>query len=127
MEKLKSCAVCFKYSVPTYVSHFYCFFSSPIIPLAVLTCSDDSSPTSSSATSSPTQIRLIVNDGVMSLTGIEGCPEQKDGMCPVETFIASQKKLLEATDWDWTCHGNWSVPEGDAWRTLTGDPPAKDE
>ncbi|KAG8816435.1 hypothetical protein FRC17_000336 [Serendipita sp. 399] len=74
-----------------------------------------------------TQIRIVLNDGVVALTGVEGCPYQKDSMCPVSTFIASQKKLLEGSDWDWTCHGNWTVPEGDAWRTLTGDPPARPE
>lgn len=73
-----------------------------------------------------TQVRIILNDGVVALTGIEGCPEQKDGMCPQETFIKSQKKLVEGSDWEWACHGNWSVPEGDRWRTMTGDPPSKD-
>ncbi|KAG8816269.1 hypothetical protein FRC17_000379 [Serendipita sp. 399] len=72
-----------------------------------------------------TQIRIILNDGVVALTGVEGCPHQKDGMCPLSTFIETQTKLVEGSDWDWTCHGNWTVPEGDAWRTLTGDPPAR--
>lgn len=90
----------------------------------VLTCSDPTSTTSASA--SPTQIRIILNDGVVDLTGIEGCPQQKDGLCPLDTFIASQKKLLEKSDWDWTCHGNWTVPEGDAWQTITGDPPSRE-
>jgi hypothetical protein len=85
----------------------------------VLECSDPA------LASSGTQIRVILNDGVVAMTGVEGCPEQKDGMCPLDTFITAQKKLVETSDWDWTCHGNWTVPEGDAWHTTTGDPPAK--
>ncbi|KAG6829017.1 hypothetical protein H0H92_005924 [Tricholoma furcatifolium] len=38
------------------------------------------------------QIRIIVNDGVAPLTGIEGCPKQHDGMCPVDVFVKAQKK-----------------------------------
>ncbi|PVG01496.1 phosphoglycerate mutase-like protein [Serendipita vermifera] len=89
------------------------------VQFQLLECSDPS------LASSSTQIRIILNDGVVSMTGVEGCPEQKDGMCPLDTFIAAQKKLVEGSDWDWTCHGNWTVPEGDAWHTTTGDPPAR--
>ncbi|KAJ6613339.1 histidine phosphatase superfamily [Mycena sp. CBHHK59/15] len=67
------------------------------------------------------QIRIIVNDGVVPLTGIAGCPEQKDGMCPVDTFVASQKKIISETDWTYDCHGDWTIPDG--WSTTTGDPP----
>lgn len=80
------------------------------------------------AFSSSQRIRVILNDGVVSLTGIEGCPTQKDGLCAVDTFVSAQKKLVsaqkklvEGADWGWTCHGNWTVSEGDAWRTTTGD------
>jgi len=67
------------------------------------------------------QIRIIVNDGVVPLTGIEGCPKQKDGMCPVDTFVAAQKKIIGATDWVYDCHGDWTIPDG--WETTTGEPP----
>ncbi|KAF9002167.1 histidine phosphatase superfamily [Cyathus striatus] len=69
------------------------------------------------------QIRVIINDGVTPLTGIRGCPKQKDGMCPVDTFVAAQKEIIGKTDWVYGCYGNWTVPEGDAWTTVTGDPP----
>ncbi|KAF8214171.1 phosphoglycerate mutase-like protein [Mycena galopus ATCC 62051] len=69
------------------------------------------------------QIRIIVNDGVVPLTGVEGCEAQKDGMCAVDTFVAAQKKIIGATDWEWACHGEWDIPEG--WETTTGEPPAK--
>ncbi|KAF9265875.1 phosphoglycerate mutase-like protein [Marasmius fiardii PR-910] len=72
------------------------------------------------------QIRVIINDGVAPLSGIEGCPSNNDGMCPVETFARAQKKLLDMVDWDWACHGEWEVAEGPKWETITGDPPAKD-
>ncbi|KAJ7265461.1 histidine phosphatase superfamily [Mycena haematopus] len=56
------------------------------------------------------QIRIIVNDGVVPLTGIEGCGAQKDGC----------RKIIGATDWEWACHGEWDIPEG--WETTTGEP-----
>ncbi|KAJ8699287.1 hypothetical protein PTI98_002418 [Pleurotus ostreatus] len=69
------------------------------------------------------QIRIIVNDGVVPLTGIKGCPEQRDGMCPVEAFITAQKEIIRQTDWNYDCHGDWTVPVGTDWNTTTGDPP----
>ncbi|KAG6909600.1 hypothetical protein DXG01_016639 [Tephrocybe rancida] len=71
------------------------------------------------------QIRIIINDGVAPLTGIGGCPEQRDGMCPVDTFVKAQTKLLAETDWDWGCNGDWTVPEGPKWNTTTGSPPER--
>ncbi|KAF7335328.1 AB hydrolase-1 domain-containing protein [Mycena sanguinolenta] len=69
------------------------------------------------------QIRIIVNDGVVPLTGIEGCEKQKDGMCAVDTFVEAQKKIIGSTDWEWACYGDWDIPEG--WETTTGEPPAR--
>ncbi|KAG2001830.1 hypothetical protein CC2G_004959 [Coprinopsis cinerea AmutBmut pab1-1] len=77
-----------------------------------------------SCTSTPgEQIRVIINDGVAPLHGIRGCPEQKDGMCPVEAFVEAQKEIIKDTDWQWGCHGDWEVPEGTEWETVTGQPP----
>jgi hypothetical protein len=69
------------------------------------------------------QIRIIINDGVAPLTGIKGCPKQKDGMCPIAAFVEAQKEIIRNTDWNWDCHGNWSVPAGTEWNTTTGEPP----
>ncbi|KLO12534.1 phosphoglycerate mutase-like protein [Schizopora paradoxa] len=82
-----------------------------------------------SCTSEPgPQIRVIINDGVATLTGIEGCPspkEQKDGMCSLDTFIRAQSRIVHNTDWEWGCFGNWTVPAGKEWETVTGDYPPK--
>jgi hypothetical protein len=69
------------------------------------------------------QIRVIINDGVVPLTGIKGCPKQRDGMCPVATFVEAQKEIIRATDWTHACHGDWTVPPGTEWNTTTGDSP----
>lgn len=69
------------------------------------------------------QIRVIINDGVAPLTGIRGCPEQKDGMCSVETFVKAQQETIEEVDWEWECMGDWSVPDGTEWETTIGAPP----
>ena len=81
--------------------------------LLVLECSSVPGP----------QIRIIINDGVVPLTGIKGCPEQRDGMCPVDRFVAAQKEIIGKTDWVYDCHGDWELPEGPAWNTTTGDSP----
>ncbi|EPQ50321.1 phytase [Gloeophyllum trabeum ATCC 11539] len=73
------------------------------------------------------QIRVIINDGVVPLTGIRGCPADKDGMCPVDAFVAAQKEIIGQTDWEWGCHGTWEVPAGPAWNTTTGEPPRRGE
>ncbi|KIO21315.1 hypothetical protein M407DRAFT_218939 [Tulasnella calospora MUT 4182] len=73
------------------------------------------------------QIRIIINDGVTPLTGIEGCPQNKHGLCPVDTFVRSQKKIIAETDWEWGCCGDWDVLPGTGWNTTTGDVPSRDE
>src|SRR5216683_2792026 len=67
------------------------------------------------------QIRVIINDAVAPLTGIEGCPDDAHGMCPIPAFVAAQKKIIANTDWDWACNGDWEVPAGHDWNTTTGD------
>jgi hypothetical protein len=71
------------------------------------------------------QIRIIINDAVAPLTGIEGCPKDVDGMCPVSAFVAAQKKIIANTDWDWACNGDWKIPAGHDWNTTTGDVPSR--
>ncbi|KAH9847991.1 phosphoglycerate mutase-like protein [Lenzites betulinus] len=71
------------------------------------------------------QIRIIINDGVVPLTGLRGCPATGDGTCALPTFVAALHALVARTDWAWACHGNWTVPPGTAWNTTTGDPPPR--
>ncbi|KAG7088757.1 hypothetical protein E1B28_012723 [Marasmius oreades] len=71
------------------------------------------------------QIRIIINDGIVPLSSIQGCPTNKDGMCSVKAFLRAQKKLLDTVDWDWACYGDWAVEKGSKWETVTGDPPVK--
>ena len=104
--------------VPVYVPLLVTSSALPPLTLhlhAVLECTFTPGP----------QIRVIINDGVAPLTGIEGCPEEKDGMCPLDVFVAAQKKTIAETDWNWDCHGDWEVPSGPEWETLTGSPPAR--
>ncbi|KAJ1301150.1 hypothetical protein OPQ81_003562 [Rhizoctonia solani] len=88
------------------------FKSSKIAPFAtnmqiqLLSCSSRPEP----------QIRLIINDGVTPLTTIRGCPEDKDGMCPLDTFVEAQKETIRTSSFDWACYGNWELDEG--WSTT---------
>ncbi|KAF8688406.1 Phosphoglycerate mutase-like protein, partial [Rhizoctonia solani] len=71
------------------------------------------------------QLRVIVNDGVVALDGLDQCPTNKDGLCPLGAFVAAQKASLAKADFDWTCHGEWELPEGPEWNTTTGTPPPR--
>ncbi|KAJ3564373.1 hypothetical protein NP233_g8339 [Leucocoprinus birnbaumii] len=71
------------------------------------------------------QIRIIINDGVVPLTGIRGCPAKADGMCPVAVFVEAMRELIRDADWTWDCNGDWEVPPGDQWHTTTGTPPER--
>ncbi|QRW13206.1 histidine phosphatase family containing protein [Ceratobasidium sp. AG-Ba] len=79
----------------------------------------------SCATHSEPQLRVIINDGVVPLDGLEGCPKDKDGMCSVDKFVEAQKASIKQADFEWTCRGDWQVPPGPEWNTTTGVPPAK--
>ncbi|KAG8704002.1 hypothetical protein FRC09_003832 [Ceratobasidium sp. 395] len=79
----------------------------------------------SCATHSEPQVRVIINDGVVPLNGLEGCPTDKNGMCAVDAFVAAQCATIERADFEWTCRGDWNVPPGPEWNTSTGMPPTK--
>lgn len=67
------------------------------------------------------QIRVIVNDGVVPLSSLKGCPkDSKHGLCPVDGFVESMKEGISELNWNWYCNGNWTLPQGDKWITVDG-------
>ncbi|KAF5386547.1 hypothetical protein D9757_005881 [Collybiopsis confluens] len=88
------------------------------VQIQVLECS-------SSSLASEEQIRIIINDAPVPLTGIRGCPKQKDGMCPLKTFVKAQREILEETSWEWGCFGDYEglLGKGPKWESVTGDAP----
>lgn len=63
------------------------------LQLQVLKCS---SPETSGK--SDKQVRLILNDAAVPLTGIDGCPKDEDGMCPFEMFVRGMKEIIGGVD-----------------------------
>lgn len=59
--------------------------------LQVLTCSGSK------------KVRLILNDAPVPLTGIRGCPEDDDGLCPFDAFVDSMQELVDETDFAAVC------------------------
>lgn len=117
LQGITPCTFCDQYSVPMCASILSGTSKRPTdhVPIRlVLSCTSVPDP----------QIRIIINDGVVPLTGIRGCPEQRDGMCPVSTFVEAQREIIGETDWGYACHGDWEVPPGPAWNTTIGTPPA---
>jgi len=69
---------------------------------------------------------VIVNDAPVPLSPLKYCPDDtKYGLCPVDGFVRSLKEVIQETDFAWGCLGNYTLPDGDAWQTLNGTPPAK--
>lgn len=60
-----------------------------------------------------THIRWVLNDAVLPLTGIEGCKEDKDGLCELDVFIKGLQKRIEEVDFVHDCTANYSVPVPD--------------
>lgn len=75
------------------------FIASKICPFAtnmqlqVLKCGDADS------------IRIILNDAVVPLTGIQGCPDDDDGICPLDTFMSAMQTLIGEIDFAKDCGG----------------------
>lgn len=47
-------------------------------------------------------------------------------MCPVDVFVKGLKEIIRETDWEWGCHGDWTVPAGNEWETTVGYPPKRE-
>lgn len=86
------------------------YFTSKIAPFAsnlvaqVLSCP---------ASSTPTHIRFILNDGVAPLTGLQGCAEDKNGLCELSAFLRGIDARIAEVDFDFDCLGNYTVPSPD--------------
>ncbi|EGO05200.1 hypothetical protein SERLA73DRAFT_174197 [Serpula lacrymans var. lacrymans S7.3] len=65
------------------------------------------------AAEEPTHIRFILNDGVLPMTGIGGCPEDKDGLCPLPTFISAMHERIGQIDFNYDCFANYTMPDPD--------------
>jgi len=68
---------------------------------------------SNSSSSNGTHIRWILNDGVVPLTGINGCAENPNGLCDLPTFIAGMKQRIQEIDFTFDCFANYTIPEPD--------------
>ena len=65
------------------------------------------------ASDTPTHIRFILNDGVAPLTGLQGCAEDKNGLCELGTFLRGIDARIAEVDFDFDCLGNYTVPSPD--------------
>ncbi|KAA1471726.1 phosphoglycerate mutase-like protein [Dentipellis sp. KUC8613] len=81
------------------------------------------------ASSQPTHIRFLLNDGVLPLTGIQGCAANKDGLCELPSFIAGMQARIAEVDFQFDCFANFTIPIPDnivdgrfppALRNMTG-------
>lgn len=69
------------------------------LQVQALSCSDEK------------KLRLILNDAPIPLTGVNGCPEDDDGLCPVDTFVAAMKTLISEIDFAKECALNKETVE----------------
>lgn len=56
-------------------------------------------------------IRMRLNHGIIPLSTIRGgqCGDRSDGLCPFDSFIASQQGAYNASNYDYVCFGNYTV------------------
>ncbi|KAJ3014815.1 hypothetical protein NUW54_g1213 [Trametes sanguinea] len=55
-------------------------------------------------------IRFLHNDGVVPLTGITHCTENKDGLCAVDNFVKGMKQRIAEVDYVYDCFANYTAP-----------------
>ncbi|GFZ52138.1 hypothetical protein JCM24511_09911 [Saitozyma sp. JCM 24511] len=81
----------------SFIASKFCPFGTNL-QLQVLKCS-------SSGISAKTdrQVRLILNDAAVPLTGIDGCPKDEDGLCPFEAFVRGMKEIIAGVDFATDC------------------------
>jgi hypothetical protein len=53
--------------------------------------------------SSTRYIRLILNDAVVPLTGLNGCEENEDGLCELNRFVDALKEIVAEVDFGAVC------------------------
>ncbi|KAI5121929.1 hypothetical protein M0805_000258 [Coniferiporia weirii] len=103
------------------------YFTNKIVPFAsqlvgqVLSCPSRSAPNGTSSTST-SYFRWLLNDAVVPLTGMIACSEDKDGLCPLDTYIAALQTRVSEVDFAFDCFGNYTVPDPDL--ITDGRPPA---
>ena len=81
----------------------------------VLSCSSASSihQTYNTSLNNPTHIRWSLGDGVLPLTGIQGCEENEHGLCEIGAFIEGMKMRIKEIDFRFACFGNYTYPDPD--------------
>ena len=65
-------------------------------------------------------IRWVLNDAVVSPTGMAGCGFDKDGLCLLDTYISALKKRNEEINFDFSCFGKFNATIG---QVTNGLPP----
>lgn len=57
---------------------------------------------------------------------MKGCPKNKDGLCPLSTFVRALQQRNAEIDYNYACNGNYSytVPKGGG-GISNGLPPKK--
>ena len=106
--------------------HLQAYYANQLAPFAaqlvgqVLSCPANSN-TENTASETQQYIRWLLNDGVVPLTGITGCAEDKNGLCLLSTFISSMRSRVTEVDFAQDCNGNYTF---DVWtdKIIDGRP-----
>lgn len=64
-------------------------------------------------------VRVILNDAIVPLTGINGCKKNDDGLCGFDAFVSSMHTLIGETDHAYACTAEYEWDE-----VVDGRPPA---
>ena len=54
-------------------------------------------------------ICFVLNDGVLPLTGVSHCMENKDGLCLLGNFVRGTKERIAEVDFKYNCAANYTA------------------
>lgn len=66
-------------------------------------------------------IRWLLNDGVLPLDGVQGCPQNRDGLCALSTWVDGMKDRISSIDFRYDCFAEYEASD----QIVNGRPPHK--
>ncbi|TBU34598.1 phosphoglycerate mutase-like protein [Dichomitus squalens] len=99
-------------SGPLPVNHIakdHSYIASHLVPFAANVVGQVLSCPAANGTHKESYIRFLLNDGVVPLTGVSHCTENKDGLCLVDSFVQGLQERIAEVDFQYDCFANYTA------------------
>ncbi|TBU46091.1 phosphoglycerate mutase-like protein [Dichomitus squalens] len=97
---------------PLPVNHIakdHSYIASHLVPFAANLVGQVVSCPAANRTHKESYIRFLLNDGVVPLTGVSHCTENKDGLCLVESFVQGLQERIAEVDFQYDCFADYTA------------------